>query len=108
MKVASTTKRFSQVAIWAALAIALVASLSVIGRSYGSVSPNVAWAAGPSVVARVEGRDISVRLYEMYLKNGIQALGLSDATAEGRARIERLKAGIVDELIDRALIAAEA
>lgn len=108
MKAALTKKRFSQITILVVFAAALVLSLSVIRRSYGNVGSGAAWAGGPATVARVEGRDISVRLYEMYLKNGIQALGLTDATAEGRDKINRLKAGIVAELIDRALIEAEA
>jgi parvulin-like peptidyl-prolyl isomerase len=44
----------------------------------------------------------------MYLKNGIDALALSDKTDEGRKKIELLKEGIIAELIDRALIEAEA
>ncbi len=98
--------RLAQAAILIVIAAAVVISLSAIRRTYGS--DNGAWAGGPSLVARVEGRDISARLYEMYLKNGIQSLGLSDASAEGRRKIARLKAGIVAELIDRALIEAEA
>jgi parvulin-like peptidyl-prolyl isomerase len=82
--------------------------LSAIRRSYGNVNRSAVWAAGASVVARVEGRDISARIYEMYLKNGIQALGLTDASAEGRRKIAKLQEGIVSELIDRALIEAEA
>ncbi len=62
----------------------------------------------PVVLATVEGRQISAKLYSMYLKNGIQSLGLSDQTEEGRRRINLLKEGIIGELIDRALIEAEA
>jgi foldase protein PrsA len=43
----------------------------------------------------------------MYLKNGIEALGLDQKTVEGRRSIEQLKEGIVSELIDRFLIEAE-
>jgi parvulin-like peptidyl-prolyl isomerase len=63
--------------------------------------------AEPSVVATVEGKKISAKIYLMYLRNGIDALGLSDKTDEGRGKIELLKEGIVSELIDRALIEAE-
>ena len=106
MKNISANIRLAQITILVVIAAALVFGLSAVRRTYGS--GGAAWAGGPALVARVEGRDISVRLYEMYLKNGIQSLGLSDGNAEGRRRIARLKAGIVAELIDRALIEAEA
>jgi len=62
---------------------------------------------GPAVVATVEGKTISAKIYRMYLKNGIEALGLNDKTDEGRRKIELLKEGIISELIDRRLIDAE-
>ncbi|MEN3332884.1 MAG: foldase protein PrsA [Blastocatellia bacterium] len=108
MKNDSTKKRFSHITILIVIAAALALSLSAIRRSYGNVDRSAAWAFGPSVVARVEGREINARIYDMYLKNGIQALGLTEATAEGRSKIAKLKEGIVSELIDRALIEAEA
>ena len=62
----------------------------------------------PPVVATVDGREIPTKLYEMYLKNGREELGLDPATEEGRRKIEQLKEGIVSELIDRTLIMEEA
>jgi len=62
---------------------------------------------GPAVVATVEGKTISAKIYRMYLKNGSEALGLNDKTDEGRRKIELLKEGIISELIDRRLIDAE-
>ena len=62
----------------------------------------------PPVVATVNDRPVPTRLYEMYLKNGREELGLDPRTEEGRAKIEQLREGIVSELIDRALIAQEA
>lgn len=62
----------------------------------------------PAVVATVNDREIPARLYEMYLRNGREELGLDPATEEGRRKIEQLKEGIVSELIDRTLIADEA
>ncbi len=53
-------------------------------------------------------REIPTRLYEMYLRNGREELGLDPATEEGRGKIEQLKEGIVSELIDRTLIMDEA
>jgi parvulin-like peptidyl-prolyl isomerase len=108
MKSVSKKIRLAQITILVVIAATLAFSLSAIRRTYGNVSRNEAWAGDPSVVARVEGRDISARLYDMYLKNGIQALGLSEANAEGRRQIAKLKEGIVAELIDRALIELDA
>jgi parvulin-like peptidyl-prolyl isomerase len=62
----------------------------------------------PAIVASVNGRPIQTKLYEMYLKNGQEALGLDLTSEEGRRKLEQLKEGIVSELIDRALIAQEA
>src|SRR5215210_100921 len=62
----------------------------------------------PPVVATVNGQEISTKLYEMYLKNGTEALALDPNTEEGRKKVEQLREGIVSELIDRALIAQEA
>ena len=103
-----TRNRFSHITILVVVAAALGLSLSTLRRSYGNVADGDARAARPAIVATVEGRQISARVYEMYLKNGMQALGLNDASAEGRRRVAQLKEGIVSELIDRALIAAEA
>ena len=62
----------------------------------------------PTVVATVNDRPIPAKLYEMYLKNGREELGLDPATDEGHRKLEQLKEGIVSELIDRVLIAEEA
>ena len=62
----------------------------------------------PPVVATVNGQEISTKLYEMYLKNGKEALALDPNTDEGRKKVDQLREGIVSELIDRALIAQEA
>ncbi len=62
----------------------------------------------PAIVATVNDRPISTKLYEMYLKNGREELGLDPKTEDGRVKIEQLREGIVSELIDRTLIAQEA
>jgi parvulin-like peptidyl-prolyl isomerase len=62
----------------------------------------------PSIVATVNDRPIQTKLYEMYLKNGREELGLDPNTEDGRRKLEQLKEGIVSELIDRTLIAEEA
>jgi len=62
----------------------------------------------PPVVAIVNGRPISSKLYEMYLKNGRTELGLDSNTEQGRRKLDQLGESIVSELIDRTLIAEEA
>jgi len=62
----------------------------------------------PPVVATINDRPLSTRLYEMYLKNGREELGLDPKTEEGRTRLDQLREGIVSEMIDRTLIAQEA
>ena len=94
-----------------AVVLALCAALAGCsgGSSSQSNSASNTTASGlPPVVAVVNGRQISTKLYEMYLKNGREALGLDPNTEEGRKKIELLKEGIVSELIDRTLIAQEA
>jgi parvulin-like peptidyl-prolyl isomerase len=61
-----------------------------------------------AVVAVVDGRAIPAKLYEMFLRNGREALGIDEGTAEGRNALGQLREGIVAELIDRALVSAEA
>jgi parvulin-like peptidyl-prolyl isomerase len=60
------------------------------------------------IIATVNDRPVSRKLYEMFLRNGREALGVGEETAEGRRKLEELREGIVSELIDRALIAGEA
>ena len=59
-------------------------------------------------IATVNGRPILAKTYEMYLKNGREALGLDDKSEEGRRKLDQLREGIVSELIDRSLIRDEA
>jgi parvulin-like peptidyl-prolyl isomerase len=108
MKKTSKNTKLAQITILVIIAAALTFSVSAIRRTYGSVNRGDAWTGDAAVVARVEGRDISARTYNMYLRNGLQALGLSDANPEGRRQIAQLKEGIVSELIDRALIEIDA
>jgi parvulin-like peptidyl-prolyl isomerase len=87
--------------------IGLGISAVTAGRGASRAAATSAATAGPEVVATVEGRQISARIYRMYLKNGVEALGLSEKTAEGRRHMELLKEGIISELIDRTLIEDE-
>ncbi|HVG19666.1 MAG TPA: peptidylprolyl isomerase [Blastocatellia bacterium] len=88
--------------------VGLALGLSAFKRGLSGSAKAEAGAAEPAIVATVEGRDIPAKIYRMYLKNGMDALGLADKTDEGRKKIEALKEGIIAELIDRALIEAEA
>jgi parvulin-like peptidyl-prolyl isomerase len=90
----------------AALALCLI-SLACAGNTTSSQS-NANTAQLPPVVATVNDRPIQTKFYEMYLKNGREELGLDPNTAEGRAKIDQLREGIVSELIDRTLVAQEA
>lgn len=51
----------------------------------------------PPVVATVNGQEISTKLYEMYLKNGKEALALDPNTDEGRKKLDQLREGIVSD-----------
>lgn len=59
----------------------------------------------PGAAAVVNGQVISQKLVETFLRNGQEALNLSPATEAGRAQLARLREGVIDELIERALIA---
>src|SRR5688572_28434471 len=59
-------------------------------------------------VAVVEGREIPASLFETYLRNGREGLGLDETTGVGRRKLALLREGVVSELIDRELIRREA
>jgi peptidyl-prolyl cis-trans isomerase C len=95
----------------------IVAVLGLFAAACGVTAPsparieaasNSAATPLPPVVATVNGQPIPTKLYEMYLKNGHEAAGIDPSTDEGRRRLERLREGIVSELIDRAVIRHEA
>ncbi|HJZ69292.1 MAG TPA: peptidylprolyl isomerase [Blastocatellia bacterium] len=89
------------------LAVAAIASLvaGLGAMRIGAIRSSAS--AEPPMVATVDGQTISAKLYRMYLKNGIEALGLNDKTDEGRRQMELLKEGIISDLIDRQLIEGE-
>ena len=109
MKTARAQSRPAIVIILIPIIASLIFCFIAIQKSStDSSKPELSAASAPPVVATVEGRQISAKLYRMYLKNGIESLGLGDQTEEGRRRINLLKEGIIAELIDRVLIEAEA
>jgi hypothetical protein len=99
---------FRPLKAYAAIALALCLTLTGCASSNTSSQANANTTQLPSVVATVNDRPISTKLYEMYLKNGREELGLDPKTEEGRTKLEQLREGIVSELIDRTLIAQEA
>ncbi|MFL6228455.1 MAG: peptidylprolyl isomerase [Pyrinomonadaceae bacterium] len=91
-------------------ALAFCALLAACAKDSTPSASNIsadARAAG-AVVANVNGRAISAKLYEMFLRNGRDALGIDEATPEGRRARAELQEGIVSDLIDRALVSADA
>jgi peptidyl-prolyl cis-trans isomerase C len=98
----SAAKLRAVIFLWFCIAFTGCASNSQ-SQSNGSSNTQL-----PPVVATVNDRPIQTKLYEMYLKNGREELGLDPNTEEGRRKLEQLKEGIVSELIDRTLIAEEA
>lgn len=86
---------------------AMFASCTKNAPSQSDSSTGLDATALPAVVATVNGRQISTKLYEMYFKNGREGLGLDANTDEGRRKLDQLREGIVSELIDRMLIAQE-
>jgi peptidyl-prolyl cis-trans isomerase C len=105
-----STHRKPEAAAFIPCLIAAATLLLLTGCKAASPSNTQAGAgdAPPPVVATVNNRPISTRLYEMYLKNGREALGIDPATEDGKRKLELLKEGVVSELIDRSLIAQEA
>jgi parvulin-like peptidyl-prolyl isomerase len=91
------------------LAAALVCLVTFAGCAAGTSSqPNANAGDLPPTVATVNDRPIPTKLYEMYLKNGRDELGLDPRTEEGRKKLDQLREGIVSELIDRTLIVQDA
>jgi parvulin-like peptidyl-prolyl isomerase len=89
--------------------VALAILFASCAKNATQTQTNSPQAVAPgAVVAVVDGRAIPAKLYEMFLRNGREALGIDEGTAQGRNALEQLREGIVAELIDRALVAGEA
>lgn len=103
---------YRTIAVSRIVVLMLLLGLVACQRSAPSQTSNSSSSAAastlPPVVALINGRTVSTKLYEMYLKNGREALGIDLNSEEGRRTLEQLKEGIVSELIDRTLIAQEA
>jgi parvulin-like peptidyl-prolyl isomerase len=90
------------------LASAIAVGALLVGCTSNTSSQSTSVSTSPQTVATVNGRPISTKLYEMYLKNGRAELGLDTNTDEGRRKLDQLREAIVSELIDRTLITQEA
>ncbi|HWX40409.1 MAG TPA: peptidylprolyl isomerase [Blastocatellia bacterium] len=99
-RVSITRTRKGKLAIAVLLAGLIAVAMAAIRRPASG-------AGEPPVVATVDGVGIPSKLYRMYLKNGIEGLGL-DAAADSGSKVDRLKEGIISELIDRQLVGSEA
>ena len=86
----------------------LAITLGALFVACTSNAPSQSSSVTPQTVATVNGRSISAKLYEMYLKNGRAELGIDSNTEEARRKLDQLREAIVSELIDRTLIAEEA
>ncbi len=106
MKFKAVQNRLIKIAILVLVILALALGLTAFRQDTSRSAASAV--AAPEFVATVEGHQITAKTYQMYLRNGIEALGLTQASEEGRRRVEMLKEGIISELIDRALIEAEA
>jgi len=84
------------------LLIVVLCSLTILACSGETTLSNSA------VLALVNNQPIPVRLYDMYLRNGQEALGVDPETADGKQKLEKLREGIVIELIERTLIRQDA
>jgi parvulin-like peptidyl-prolyl isomerase len=88
---------------WATTLAVCVVVIGCTTRAPQQTNLNAA-AALPPVVAIVNGHSIPTKLYEMYLKNGSEALEIDPNSDDGRRQLDDLREGIVSELIDRAII----
>lgn len=73
-----------------------------------AASANSSPSAHTAVVATVDGVGIPSSLFRTYVRSGSEALRLDKTTEEGHKALLALEQGVLDELIDRTLVAAEA
>jgi len=78
------------------------------GGAVATATTGAPAALPPEAVAAVDGQAIPARIHRMYVRNGALALGLDAGTEDGRRRARELEQAVLDELVERALIDAEA
>ncbi|MBE7158065.1 MAG: SurA N-terminal domain-containing protein, partial [Rhodospirillales bacterium] len=96
------TTAMGQVRWGACLLLALVAGVGGL-RAEIKTDPNLP----ADTAAVVNGQAIPRHLVDVFLKNDREALGLDPARDADRARLAGLPAAILEELVQRALIAQE-
>ena len=87
-----------------ALALLLASCASPGARQSQPSSPT----STDEAIATVNGRRVPSKIYEMFVRNGREALGIEEDKEEGRRKLAELREGIVSELSDRAVISHEA
>ena len=81
-------------------------SLSLLGTCFLAFA--IVRAALPEgAAASVNGEAIPEKLVQTFIKNNCEALGIDRTTEEGKQKIPKVRAAVLDELIDRTLIAQE-
>lgn len=75
-------------------------------KSTGPVGRNSSQPSNNSI-GTVNNRSLSLKVYEWKLKSGCEALGLDPEKSAGNQDFEELRAGVVSNLIDRALMIQE-
>src|SRR5262245_54370554 len=81
------------------LAIFLAASFAL---GLGAAEP-----LPPDAVARVNGQIISAKLFSALVANDQETLRLDEHTKIGQVKLRRVRQAVLDEMIERALIAQE-
>ncbi|HYO99105.1 MAG TPA: peptidylprolyl isomerase [Pyrinomonadaceae bacterium] len=105
----SFTRRPARKSIAALMLALLLLSVACAKKDTAAPTTTAATTNAPGeVIAMVNDRPVSRKLYEMFLRNGSEALGINPAKEEDRGKLEELREGIMSELVDRALIAQEA
>lgn len=59
------------------------------------------------VAATVNGQPIAEKIVQSFIANNCAALGIDPQTEDGKSKIPKVRAAVLDELIERALIAQE-
>lgn len=103
----SFTRRAARKLIAALTLALLIISVACAKKETHAPTTAAETNAPGEIIATVNERPVPRKLYEMFLRNGSEALGLNPAKEEDRSKLEELREGIVSELIDRALIAQE-
>jgi parvulin-like peptidyl-prolyl isomerase len=88
--------------VFRVLTLILIACPAAAGQAI------VSHAASPeAVAATVDGVAIPRKLFDMYVRNGLEELAIDAQATDDEQQIMRLEKAVLDELIDRALVEGE-